>query len=413
MPVAQLELKPAAAEIYRSPARVKVVFSGRRFGKTRLGLTWLIEKCLTEPGSKCFYLAPSRKQAKDIAWADLKSMVPQSWLDRTYESQLSLNFRNGSCLILAGADYADGLRGQSARAIVVDEHAYVSNLQEMWEGALLPMLGTTRGDVLFISTPAGGGNFASELWERAKNTPDWERWSFKSTDGGWIDETFVQEAKATMDPILWRQEFQASIESLLGSVYSDFNRDNIAPTDFWRNERLVFGVDFNRTPFCGCILQVQGDRLAVLKEYVLINSDTHEMAKAVRADFPYHEILACPDPTGRRLQTSSAMGLSDHAILKQYSFVVKAPRAPWSIRDKVSATRLMVRDANGHRRLKVDPSCKRVIRSLSNLEYRAGTSVPDPKSDHSHMADALVYACIALQKGLLPWSLGVTGFRIS
>jgi hypothetical protein len=29
----------------------------------------------------------------------------------------------------------------------------------------------------------------------------------------------------------------------------------------------------------------------------------------------------------------------------------------------------MIRDANGHRRLKVDPRCKRVIRSLSNLEY--------------------------------------------
>ena len=413
MAVATLELKAAAAEIYRSPARVKVVFSGRRFGKTRLGLTWLIEKCLTEPGSKSFYLAPSRKQARDIAWNDLKSMVPQSWLTRIYESQLSLNFRNGSSLILAGADYADGLRGQSARAIVVDEHAYVSNLQEMWEGALLPMLGTTRGEVLFISTPAGGGNFASELWERARNTPDWARWSFKSTDGGWIDDTFVQEAKCSMDPILWRQEFEASIESLLGAVYPDFGKPNIAPTEFWNNERLVLGIDFNRTPFCACILQVQGDRLAVLKEYVLINSDTHEMARAVRKDFPYQEILCCPDPTGRRLQTSSAMGLSDHAILQKYSFRIKAPRAPWSIRDKVSATRLMIRDANGHRRLKVDPRCKRVIRSLSNLEYRAGASVPDPKSDHSHMSDALGYSCIALQKGLLPWSLGVTGFRIS
>ena len=54
-----------------------------------------------------------------------------------------------------------------------------------------------------------------------------------------------------------------------------------------------------------------------------------------------------------------------------------------------------------------------VIYSSSNLEYRAGASVPDPKSDHSHMADALGYACIALQKGLLPWSVGVTGFRVS
>jgi hypothetical protein len=31
-------------------------------------------------------------------------MVPASWLERTYESQLALHFRNGSKLILAGAD---------------------------------------------------------------------------------------------------------------------------------------------------------------------------------------------------------------------------------------------------------------------------------------------------------------------
>ena len=272
MGIAQIELKPAAAEIHRSDAQIKVVFSSRRFGKTRLMLTAGIEECLTNPGAKVLYLAPSRKQAKDIAWAELKTMVPTTWLDRIYESQLALHFRNGSKLILAGADYADGLLGQAANLILCDEFAYVADLQEMWEGALLPMLGTTRGRVVFCSTPAGGGNFASELWDRAKNTPGWQRWSFKSTDGGWIDDTFVQEAKCTMDPILWRQEFEASIESLLGAVYPDFNRQNITPTDYWQNERLVFGVDFNRTPFCGCILQVQGDRLAVLKEYVLINS---------------------------------------------------------------------------------------------------------------------------------------------
>ena len=30
-----------------------------------------------------------------------------------------------------------------------------------------------------------------------------------------------------MDPILWRQEFEASIESLLGAVYPDFGKRNI------------------------------------------------------------------------------------------------------------------------------------------------------------------------------------------
>lgn len=210
-------------------------------------------------------------------------MVPDSWLSRVYESQLALNFRNGSKLILAGADYADGLRGQSAAAIVADEHSYVANLQEMWEGALLPMLGTTKGWVMFISTPAGGGNFSTELWDRARNT---------------------------MDPILWRQEFEASIESLLGAVYPDFGRINIRETRFNPQERLLFGVDFNRTPFCDCVRQVQGDSVAILNEYVLIDAETEAMASAVRRDFHHYEILACPDPTGRRLQTSSAESAS-------------------------------------------------------------------------------------------------------
>lgn len=412
MPIAALQLKPAAAEIFRSDAQVKVIFSGRRFGKTRMLLTAGIEECVTNPGAKVFFLAPSRKQARDIAWSDLKTLVPESWLTKTYESTLSLHFRNGSRFVLAGADYADALRGQSANLILCDEFAYVKDLQEMWQAALLPMLGITKGKVIFASTPAGGGNFSTELWDRASNTPGWDRWSFTSIDGGWIDETFVEEARATQDPILHRQEFEASIESLLGSVYPDFGKSNIGRVSFNPQEQLLFGVDFNRTPFCGCIMQVQGDTLAVLKEYVLIDANTEEMATAVRKDFPMMEIWACPDPTGRRLQTSSAMGLSDHAILKRRGFRVRAPKAPWSIRDKVAATRLMVRDANGHRRLKVDPTCKRVIRSLSNLEYKAGASVPDPKSDHSHMADAVGYACIALAKGLLPYSIGQSGFRV-
>ena len=39
MGIAQIEFKPAAAEIYGSDAQNKVVFSSRRLGKTRLMLT--------------------------------------------------------------------------------------------------------------------------------------------------------------------------------------------------------------------------------------------------------------------------------------------------------------------------------------------------------------------------------------
>ena len=99
------------------------------------------------------------------------------------------------------------------------------------------------------SPPTGGGNFVAEMWQRASNTPGLQRWSFASIDGGWIDETFVEEARATMDPSVLRQEFEASIESLLAAVYPDFGKRNIAPTRFNPQDRLICLGDFNSTRF--------------------------------------------------------------------------------------------------------------------------------------------------------------------
>ena len=60
----------------------------------------------------------------------------------------------------------------------------------------------------------------------------------------------------------------------------------------------------------------------------------------------------------------------------------------------------------GHSRSGIEGLRPDLITSL------AGGSVPDPKSDHSHMADAVGYACVALAKGLLPYSIGQSGFQI-
>ena len=57
-------------------------------------------------------------------------------------------------------------------------------------------------------------------------------------------------------------------------------------------------------------------------------------------------------------------------------------------------------------------STKRLIRSLASLEYALGKSMADPKSDHGHMTDALGYLCLGIAKGLLPYSVGGTSFKM-
>ena len=124
MTVCRLQLKSAAAEILRSKAKRKVIFSGRRFGKTRMLLTAALEQAVSEPGSNTFYLAPSRKMAADIAWRTLVEMVPASWTKKIWKSTLTVEFNNRSRIILGGLDASDSLRGQTSSLTLCDEFAY-------------------------------------------------------------------------------------------------------------------------------------------------------------------------------------------------------------------------------------------------------------------------------------------------
>lgn len=411
MPQVQTMLKPAASAVHRSKTRFRVLVAGRRFGKSRLAETELVEQALTLPGSRSIYMAPTRVQAKQILWTGLKERLPGTWIRSKNETSLTITLINGSVIQLAGADYADALRGISAHFICVDEFCFVNDLENQM-AALRPMLSTTRGRMLLISTPAGGGSYSHDLFEKAKgdDAHDWEAWQFTSVDGGWIPPEEVDSQKATMDAALFRQEYFASFESLIGACYPEFGDANISLQEDDGGD-LVVGMDFNVTPFCAIVIRVREGRADVINEITLHQSDTRKMSEKLLQLYPNRKITVAPDPTGSRTQTSS-LGLSDHAILRQHGLIVKTPKSPWRIVDKVNVCRQFIRNGRGERNLQIDPSCKHLIRSLRNLEFKEGKSVPDPQSEFGHACDSLGYSLLALRHGLIPYSVG-QGMRFS
>ena len=69
-----------------------------------------------------------------------------------------------------------------------------------------------------LDAPSGGGISSLDLWEQAEGTSGWRRWSFSITQGGWVDDAFVEEAKFTMSLELWWQEFHAMFGTLVGAL---------------------------------------------------------------------------------------------------------------------------------------------------------------------------------------------------
>ena len=152
-------------EVYEAPQRFKVLCSGRRFGKTYLCIARLVNWAVEKPGRLCWYVTANYRMAKQIAWRQLKEMVPPSICIKRNESDLSIELTNGSIIALRGAENPDALRGVSLSALVVDEAAYVK--QEAWEMVLRPALSDQGGPAWFITTPSGL-NWFHDLWEHAQ-----------------------------------------------------------------------------------------------------------------------------------------------------------------------------------------------------------------------------------------------------
>jgi hypothetical protein len=158
----------------------------RRAGKDELAMAFLARMMLLEPGSY-WILYPTITQAKNVLWsmrvgdeARIDRIFPRAFRRRTRDSDLFIEFLNGSRLQFVGSDNFDDLRGASVRGVVFSE--YATALPEAWP-TLRPMIDQNNGIVIFISTPRGKNHF-HDIYETARASPLWfaERRGVNETD---------------------------------------------------------------------------------------------------------------------------------------------------------------------------------------------------------------------------------------
>jgi hypothetical protein len=70
-------------EVHKDRHRFRVLVCGRRFGKTTLAVNELIVNALKNQQSINWYVAPTYRQAKQIAWQMLLHYLPQGIVKKT------------------------------------------------------------------------------------------------------------------------------------------------------------------------------------------------------------------------------------------------------------------------------------------------------------------------------------------
>ena len=409
-----LSLRWAQGEVFNNESRFRVLVAGRRFGKSYLSCIELLKAAISRPGETYFYCAPTYRMAKDIAWKEIKRLVPNEWIKNKNESDLKIELINDSTIELKGTENAMALRGRSLAGVVLDEAAFMDS--EVWFEVIRPALADKQGWTLFISTPDGTASWFYDLWCYVPEdaTGDWKRWSFTTIEGGNVPAEEVQAARAQLDERTFRQEFEASFENLTGLVAVSFSDNNISTeAEDISIMPILLGVDFNVDPMSGICAVKKDDKLYVFDEIMLTGgATTWDFAEEVQRRYGIdRRIIACPDPTGGARKTSG-VGATDHSILRRSGFNVSTPRAPWKIRDKITCVNTALLDATGTCRTFIHPRCKELIKSLRTLTYAPNTGLPNKNLGVDHAFDAFGYLCLQQFNLAKPETLGQTGYRI-
>ena len=375
-------------KIFDDTSRFRVVVAGRRFGKTFLSTAELLNRALIAKDQNVWYVAPTYKAAKEIAWEMLISQIPPEYIAKTNETALTLSLLNGSTISLKGAEKPDNLRGRSLDFVVLDEFADMR--PQAWYEVLRPSLSDRRGSAVFIGTPKGRNHFYDLYGKGVDGDEGWKSYQYTTIEGGNVEANEIASARADLDERTFQQEYEAQFVNYSGIIYYGFKREESVRRHTDDRHVIHVGMDFNLDPMSAVLMTRKGDTLHIFDEIVMFGSNTDEMVAELRERYGNGTIVIYPDPASRQRKTSAG-GRTDLSILQNAGFEVRVRNSHAAVRDRINAVNSRLLSNDGQRRLYVDPKCKKVIESLERHTYKEGTSQPE-KDGFDHMNDALGYA---------------------
>ena len=397
---------PVQRALVEDKVRFKVVPAGRRSGKTERAKRFMVRECFTTPGNY-FIAAPTRDQVRRVYWEDMKLLSFASRLHRKpYEADLTIEYPNGSRLILIGLDRPERLEGSFWRGGIIDEIADIK--PTAWAENISPALDTVdpnnpgyRPWCWLIGVPDGLNHYY-DIAEYAKNAndPDWKFYTWKSSEI--LPEDVIESAKRRMNNKQFRQEYEASFETATGKIYDDYCPENYTGEIIQPHEQLMWMHDFNYNPMSSAIgVRRANNDLYILDEIVLRSAVARQSAQEFVEKFKHHKnknVLLYGDPMGR---TGEKHGhISDfteiETVLQQagWSVTRRLKKSAPAIRDRQNAVRAKICNASGIRSLFVNPTCAPVShKGLATVQSKEGSTFLEVESEEQHITTAIGYCC--------------------
>ena len=201
-----MEPDPWQTELLRSTSKRILLNASRQAGKSSATAARGLWEALFSPGSLILLVSVSQRQSAELLRRvkDLYRPFADAFPTES-ETVLQLELRNGSRILSLPSD-SGTLRGYSGPSLVVLDEA--SRVRDEVLDALTPMLATSEGTLIALSTPAGKRGVFYRLW--TEGGPAWERYTVRANDCPRHSAAFLEEERRRMGDRIFEEEYGAA-----------------------------------------------------------------------------------------------------------------------------------------------------------------------------------------------------------
>lgn len=387
------------SRLWRTRARFVAACAGRGSGKTALSFRRLVRFLpIRKPwdNPQYFYGAPTREQAKRLAWDELKLLIPPNWIKgRPNETELVIDTVFGSSLHLVSLEKPERIEGTQWDGGVLDESS--DGRPGIFARSIVPALTHKNGWCWRIGVPKRHGPGAREFKEffdrgllgidPLQESYTWPSWDILSAEQ-------IEEARTQLGTIDFEEQFGGNWQSPEGQIYYGFSRErNVDDSVVYNpNEKIYVGSDFNVSPMAWTLAHKVDGRALVFDELYIMNTNTPKTLDALYARYPNHKAgwRFCGDATSKARKTAATH--SDYVLIKNdIRFENKEVRYPDS--NPAIGDRFACVNANcSNARVVINSKCRNLLDDLEACAYKEGSKEQDKSNKfEGHITDALGY----------------------
>ena len=228
--------------VLSSEAKFHIVSVGRQWGKSMMAMNLMMYWAFNQAPCKLLWVAPVYSQTDKVQKEIEQAITSSNHIDSINYSTNYLKLKNGSEIYFRSSERYDNIRGYTFDYAVIDEAAFMK--AEAWREAIRPTLAVHGKKVLFLSTPKGK-NWFYELFGLANDNQNYRSYKAASIESPFITQDEVDDARLTLPPNVFKQEYEAEFLDDGGEVFiglKDITFDRYPKT----GSKYFAGIDLGR-----------------------------------------------------------------------------------------------------------------------------------------------------------------------